>query len=84
MAERLPRVMPPETRNRELATALDRVTFLESVKRGLDRFVPDTVRRALEANPDVTALQKRTEDITVLFLDIEGYARPSEQLPARG
>jgi class 3 adenylate cyclase len=69
-----------ETRNRELAEALDRVTFLESVKRGLDRFVPDTVRRALEKDPDATALHKRTQDVTVLFLDIEGYARLSEQL----
>lgn len=85
MAERLSQSYAAlETRNRELATALDRVTFLESVKRGLDRFVPDTVRRALEANPDATALQKRTEDITVLFLDIEGYARLSEQLPREG
>lgn len=62
-----------ETRNRELATALDRVAFLESVKRGLDRFVPDTVRRALEQNPDATALHKRAQDVTVLFLDIERY-----------
>jgi class 3 adenylate cyclase/HAMP domain-containing protein len=85
MAERLSQSYAAlETRNRELATALDRVTFLESVKRGLDRFVPDTVRRALEANPDATALQKRTQDITVLFLDIEGYARLSEQLPREG
>ena len=70
-----------EARNRELATALDRVQFLEGVKRGLDRFVPDTVRRALEANPDAAALAKRTQDVTVLFLDIEGSARLSEQLP---
>ncbi|MBI2016841.1 MAG: adenylate/guanylate cyclase domain-containing protein, partial [Candidatus Rokubacteria bacterium] len=62
----------------------DRVAFLESVKRGLDRFVPDTVRRALEENPDATALQKRTQDVTVLFLDIEGYARLGEQLPREG
>jgi class 3 adenylate cyclase/HAMP domain-containing protein len=81
MAERLAESYTAlETRNRELAGALDRVAFLESVKRGLDRFVPDTVRRALEENPDATALQKRTQDVTVLFLDIEGYARLSEQL----
>jgi class 3 adenylate cyclase/HAMP domain-containing protein len=81
MAERLAESYAVlETRNRELTNALDRVAFLESVKRGLDRFVPDTVRRALEANPDTTALQKRTQDVTVLFLDIEGYARLSEQL----
>lgn len=81
MAERLAEIYAAlEIRNRELAGALDRVTFLERVKRGLDRFVPDTVRRALEKNPDTTALQKRTQDVTVLFLDIEGYARLSEQL----
>lgn len=81
MAERLAETYAAlETRNRELARALDRVAFLESVKRGLDRFVPDTVRRALEENPDATALHKRTQDVTVLFLDIEGYARLSEQL----
>jgi class 3 adenylate cyclase/HAMP domain-containing protein len=82
MAERLATSYTAlETRNRELAAALDRVAFLEAVKRGLDRFVPDTVRRALEENPETTALQKRTQDVTVLFLDIEGYARLSEQLP---
>jgi class 3 adenylate cyclase/HAMP domain-containing protein len=69
-----------EARNRELAAALDRVAFLESVKRGLDRFVPDTVRRALEADPETTALHKKTQDVTVLFLDIEGYTRLSETL----
>jgi class 3 adenylate cyclase/HAMP domain-containing protein len=67
-----------EARNRELAQALDRVAFLESVKRGLDRFVPDTVRRLIEGNPDAPALQKVAKDVTVLFLDIEGYARLSE------
>jgi class 3 adenylate cyclase/HAMP domain-containing protein len=69
-----------ETRNRELAQALDRVAFLESVKRGLDRFVPDTVRRAIEANPDTPALGKALRDVTVLFLDIENYTRLSEEV----
>jgi hypothetical protein len=40
-----------EARNRELAEALDRVVFLERVKRSLDRFVPETVQRAIEENP---------------------------------
>ena len=85
MAERLAESHAAlEIRNRELTNALDRVTFLESVKRGLDRFVPDTVRRALEENPDAASLQKRTQDVTVLFLDIEGYSRLSEQLPREG
>ena len=70
-----------EERNRELAAAIDRVAFLESVKRGLDRFVPDTVRRLIEENPDAPALRKAAKDVTILFLDIEGYTRLSEQLP---
>jgi class 3 adenylate cyclase/HAMP domain-containing protein len=70
-----------ETRNRELAEALDRVVFLEHVKRGLDRFVPDAVRRAIETNPEAPGLAKAAKDVTVLFLDIEGYARLSEALP---
>jgi class 3 adenylate cyclase/HAMP domain-containing protein len=69
-----------ETRNRELAQALDRVAFLESVKRGLDRFVPDTVRRAIETNPDSPALGKTLRDVTVLFLDIENYSGLSEEV----
>ena len=81
MAERLSASYEAlETRNRELAEALDRVAFLESVKRGLDRFVPDTVRRAIEENPDAPALGKALEDVTVLFVDIEGYSRLSEEL----
>ncbi len=70
-----------ESRNRELALALDRVVFLEHVKHGLDRFVPDTVRRAIEKNPQAPGLSKKTQDLTVLFLDIEGYARLTEELP---
>jgi class 3 adenylate cyclase/HAMP domain-containing protein len=70
-----------EARNRELAKALDRVVFLERVKRGLDRFVPETVRRAIEQNPEAPGLGKTARDVTVLFLDIEGYSRLSEELP---
>ncbi len=70
-----------ESRNRELALALDRVMFLEHVKRGLDRFVPDTVRLAIEKNPQAPGLGKKTLDLSVLFLDIEGYTRLTEELP---
>jgi class 3 adenylate cyclase/HAMP domain-containing protein len=70
-----------EARNRELSAAMDRVVFLEQVKRGLDRFVPDAVRRAVEANPDAPGLAKTAKDVSVLFVDIEGYSRLSEELP---
>ncbi|MEE8549868.1 MAG: adenylate/guanylate cyclase domain-containing protein [Gemmatimonadota bacterium] len=70
-----------EARNRELAEALERVSFLKRVKRGLDRFVPDTVRRLIEENPDAPGLHKAAKDVTVLFLDVEGYTRLSQELP---
>jgi class 3 adenylate cyclase/HAMP domain-containing protein len=69
-----------QTKNRELAEALDKVAYLEVVKRGLDRFVPDTVRRLIEENPQSPALQKTAKDVTILFLDIQGYTVLSEQL----
>jgi class 3 adenylate cyclase len=82
MAERLSESYNAlEARNLELAEALDRVSFLESVKRGLDRFVPDTVRRLIEQDPDAPDLQKHPRDVTVMFLDIEGYTRLSQELP---
>jgi class 3 adenylate cyclase len=70
-----------EARNRDLTEALDRVVFLERVKLGLDRFVPEAVRRAIEENPEAPGLGKTARDVTVLFLDIEGYARLSEEIP---
>ena len=70
-----------EARNRELTAALDRVTFLEHVKHSLDRFVPETVRRAIEENPETPGLEKKSKDVSVLFLDIEGYTRLTESLP---
>lgn len=39
------------------------------------------MRRAIEANPDAPGLAKKAKDVTVLFLDIEGYTRLSEELP---
>ncbi len=70
-----------EARNRELAAAMDRILLLEQMKRALDRFVPETARRAIEAHPEAPQLDKTTRDVSVLFLDIEGYAALSERLP---
>jgi hypothetical protein len=64
--------------------ALDKVAYLEAVKRGLDRFVPDTVRRLIEENPVSPALQKSAKDVTILFLDIQGYTVLSDSWRRRG
>lgn len=69
-----------QARNRELAAAMDRILMLEQMKRALDRFVPETARRAIEAHPEAPRLAKTARDVSVLFLDIEGYARLGEQL----
>ncbi len=76
-----------ESKNQELATTLDelresrqRLAVLEQVKGELSKFVPESVKRLLEQNPDATELEKRTVEVSVLFLDIAGYTKLSEQL----
>ena len=76
-----------EARNAELATTLhslresmEKVELLEQIKGELAKFVPESVKRLLEQNPDARELEKREADVSVLFLDVEGYTRLSEQL----
>lgn len=77
-----------ETRNAELADTLRslqesmrKVELLEQVKGELTKFVPESVARLLEKDPNARELEKREADVSVLFLDVEGYTRLSEQLP---
>ena len=77
-------------RNTELATALEnlqasrqRLELLEQLKGELSKFVPDAVKELLERDPSATTLEKRNEEVSVLFLDIAGYTRLSEQLEAK-
>jgi class 3 adenylate cyclase/HAMP domain-containing protein len=77
-----------ETRNTELASALEslrestrKLELLEQIKGELSKFVPEAVTRLLEQHPDARELEKREADVSVLFLDVEGYTRLSEQLP---
>jgi len=79
-----------EGKNTELATALqhlqesrERLALLEQLKGELSKFVPEAVQRLLEQNPNATELEKKTVQVSVLFLDIAGYTRLSEQLEPR-
>jgi class 3 adenylate cyclase/HAMP domain-containing protein len=74
-------------RNTELATALEhlqasrqKLELLEQLKGELSKFVPDAVKDLLERDPSATTLEKRNEEVSVLFLDIAGYTRLSEQI----
>jgi class 3 adenylate cyclase len=78
-----------EARNAELAATLRslqestrKLELLEQVKGALAKFVPEAVTRLLEQHPDARELEKREADVSVLFLDVEGYTRLSEQVPA--
>ena len=79
-----------EGKNTELATALqhlqesrERLALLEQLKGELSKFVPEAVQRLLEQNPSATELEKKTVEVSVLFLDIAGYTKLSEQLEPR-
>ena len=69
-----------EETNARLRAALRKVELLEHVKMHLDKFVPASVRRLIESDPTAPALDKREQDVTVLFLDIAGYTSMSEAL----
>src|SRR2546421_1472507 len=76
-----------EPKNTELATALQnlqesrqRLALLEQLKGELSKFVPEAVKRLLEQNPNATELEKKSVEVSVLFLDIAGYTKLSEQL----
>jgi class 3 adenylate cyclase len=78
------------TRNEELAKTLEdlqasrqRLEVLEQLKGELSKFVPDAVKDLLERDPTATSLEKRQEEVSVVFLDITGYTRLSEQLDAK-
>ena len=67
-------------KNVQLEKALRKVEILESVKANLSKFVPNTVTRLIEKSPNGVMPESKEQDVSVLFLDIEGYTRMCEQL----
>jgi len=43
----------------------------------LSPFVPQSVRRIVEKNPEMLKQEKESKEVTVLFLDLEGYTKLS-------
>jgi DNA-binding response OmpR family regulator len=64
----------------ELTRAEKRIEMLERAKDQLSKFVPVSVRKMAEEDPETYKLQKVETDATVLFLDIGGYSRMFESL----
>jgi class 3 adenylate cyclase len=46
----------------------------------LSKFVPQSVQRLIDTNPDAPELEKHDQDVSILFLDIAGYTKISESL----
>jgi class 3 adenylate cyclase len=67
-------------KNEQLEKALRKVEILEDVKANLSKFVPNTVTRLIEKSPNGVIPASKEQDVSVLFLDIEGYTKMCEQL----
>jgi len=64
----------------QLQASMRKVEILESVKDNLSKFVPATVSRMIEKSPTGSIPESKRQDLSVLFLDIEGYTRLTEKL----
>jgi len=65
---------------KELKAAMRKVEILESIKLNLCKFVPTAVTRMVENSPTAEVQEAREQDISVLFLDIEGYTKITESV----
>ena len=65
---------------KELRAALRKVELLESIKSNLSKFVPTAVNRMVENSPTGEVQEARELDISMLFLDIEGYTKITESV----
>ena len=68
-----------ETALSQLKSSMRKVELLESIKENLSKFVPVTVSRMIEKSPQNTIPESKKQDLSVLFLDIEGYTRLCEK-----
>ena len=65
---------------KKLQAALRKVELLESIKANLSKFVPTAVTRMIEKSPTSDILDAKERDLSILFLDIEGYTKLSERI----
>jgi class 3 adenylate cyclase len=62
----------------QLKETLIRIETLERVKAQLTKFVPSSVAKLAEKNPDRLNSEKVPMDVTILFIDIQGFSKITE------
>jgi class 3 adenylate cyclase len=67
---------------KELKAALRKVELLESIKANLSKFVPTAVTKLVENASSSEIHEAQEQDISVLFLDIEGYTKITDEIGA--
>jgi DNA-binding response OmpR family regulator len=69
-----------ETTLRQKHKVDQRLDELRAIGAHFARFVPEAVKHLVAANPQAPELALREQDVSILFVDISGYSRLSEQL----
>jgi class 3 adenylate cyclase len=64
----------------ELQAAMKKVELLEGIKTSLRKFVPTAISRLIEDSGTAAVPRATEQDVSVLFLDIEGYTELSEMV----
>jgi class 3 adenylate cyclase/putative methionine-R-sulfoxide reductase with GAF domain len=72
-----------KTYSNELEATLVRIETLEKVKGQLTKFVPHSVAKMIERDPDQLASEKTLMDVSILFIDIEGFSTITERFDQR-
>lgn len=65
-----------------LQSALANLELLQHVREQLTKFVPQSLQKRIESNPQEPDFDNRMEDLSILFLDMAGYTLMSEHLSA--
>lgn len=64
--------------NHRLSESLEKIKILENLKNLLSNFVPDSVKRKVNENPEAPDLERVEKDLTILFLDVASFTSMTE------
>jgi signal transduction protein with GAF and PtsI domain len=67
----------------KLETTPVRIEVLEKVKGQLSKFVPSSVAKLVEQDPDKMGFEKTPMDVSILFIDIQGFSSITESFDQR-